>query len=510
MPKQSVRANPISGTTMMFWLFPALIALAVIIFFAIRLPPLINHNVSYTYDQGRDFLAAGSMVINKRPTFLGPTTGVTGLFHGAWWYYVLTIPFIALGGAPIGFYFFNLLLQFAVFILFVYIAYKYAGKLTALFLAFLIGPSPYFILSVVQIGNNIMVIPALAVFIFLNLLLFSEQKSKSVPVWITALLGIMLGLISEFELSFGMFIIPLYFTAIILFGKLRSVVLTAKGGLSFFVGLGLVFLPRLFFELRHEFLQTNTLINFFIKPKLHTPKPYFDVFRDRIELFSHYFRSFSNEQIVLTIFGALLIFLVISVLLRRSIKPFLVFILYMLCGLFFLSTLYKDTFWANYYEGIQLIFLAGVIILVQVMGNFRVVKTILVVLAVLSLTVGIRDAYKTLTSKPTMEGLVKMESIVGYLNRQSASGHGNNCVKVYTPPVIPHTYDYLFMYRKIHDNIPVPETQWIDKKCWFILERDDYKERKEKWMKDQGLDRSTRLYGTKIIDTEIGFYEIKE
>ena len=103
------------------------LVLVSVLFIYIRIKPLHFQTVAYTYDQGRDFLKAAEMVTTKKPTFIGPTTGINGLYHGAWWYYVLAVPFILFKGSPIGFYYFNLAIQFGAFIALFYFQKKYFG-----------------------------------------------------------------------------------------------------------------------------------------------------------------------------------------------------------------------------------------------------------------------------------------------------------------------------------------------------------------------------------------------
>jgi hypothetical protein len=60
------------------------IAAIISIYLILRIKPLLAHSVAYTYDQGRDMMKAAEIVLYKNPTFIGPTTGIEGLFHGAW------------------------------------------------------------------------------------------------------------------------------------------------------------------------------------------------------------------------------------------------------------------------------------------------------------------------------------------------------------------------------------------------------------------------------------------
>ena len=108
--------------------------------------PLYFQSVGYTFDQGRDFLKAAEMILDKNPTFIGPTTGIQGIFHGAWYYYLLLIPFLLLGGVPIGFYYFNFLFHLLSLLVLMFFIRKWFGSVISL----LIGAIIAFILNIIE------------------------------------------------------------------------------------------------------------------------------------------------------------------------------------------------------------------------------------------------------------------------------------------------------------------------------------------------------------------------
>jgi hypothetical protein len=57
-------------------------------------------------------------------------------------------------------------------------------------------------------------------------------------------------------------------------------------------------------------------------------------------------------------------------------------------------------------------------------------------------------------------------------------------LRIYTPPVFSYTYDYLFLYHHNKFQTQIAQKEWVDNTCWFILEKDDFKERKQKWIVD--------------------------
>lgn len=487
-----------------------IIALIFILFCYFRLKPIYFQTVGFTYDQGRDFLKAAEIVLYKNPTFIGPTTGIDGIFHGAWWYYLLTLPFVLFKGLPIGFYYFSFFFHLASFVGLFFILKKYFDLLTSFIITLLISVSGYFIFTSIFVGNNIMVLPFLLLFLIVNFLLLEKKTDK----WfIFIFLGLSLGMVAEFEFAFGLFLVPSYFILIPLFKNLRLQLFKIPNGILFLSSLGIVFIPRMFFELKHNFSQTRTLINFLFKPKLYNPKPYIDVLKDRIMMFYGYYRSlFPNDFL----FFAITFFVVLSVLLvimnkGKIYKNAIKFLLMLLLLLFLFSTLYKDNFWGNYYEGIQYIFIFVIAIFFAIIPRretahnfFLFLKVVIFIcLFFIGLNMFLPDIGKPVKEKD----LVVQIQTVDYIHsiEKDSSAY---CVKVYTPPVIPYTYDYLFLSKRIANNIPEPKKEFVNGSCWFILEYDDFKERREKWIRENIAHDAVRLQYKKFPNnTEVILYK---
>src|SRR3989338_4096209 len=130
----------------------ALFIFVIFLFCYFRLKPLYFQTVGYTFDQGRDFLKAAEIIRDRNITFIGPTTGIQGLFHGAWYYYLLVLPFLLFKGTPIGFYYFNFFIQFVSFVGFAFFLRKYFGSVISLIISYLLATSPYFIFTSIFIS----------------------------------------------------------------------------------------------------------------------------------------------------------------------------------------------------------------------------------------------------------------------------------------------------------------------------------------------------------------------
>jgi hypothetical protein len=66
-------------------------------------------------------------------------------------------------------------------------------------------------------------------------------------------------------------------------------------------------------------------------------------------------------------------------------------------------------------------------------------------------------------------------------------------LRIYTPPVIPYTYNYLLHYS-VHQGYKLPGPGFINDKCWYIIDDDQYKFRIEKWRKENIPHDATLLY----------------
>lgn len=477
-----------------------------IVFIAVRILPILQHAAPYTYDQGRDFLKAEEIVRYKNLTFIGPTTGIMGLFHGAWWYYILSIPYIIFNGIPTGFYVFMLLLTIISTVGFYLFLRKEFGIIPSLFWLSIVTFSPYFTSASYQASNNFLV-PH-----FILLLLFAiYQFFKTRRPFFIFLSSLAAGFILESEVAFGMFMIPSFLLLLIIFSPLRKSVLTKKGIISLALGMIIPFGPRILFELKNHFLQTQTIINFFLKPKLHNPRDFTSIIYERTFLFWDYYRSIfigSNTFIALCILIITIVALV-YIFKNKKIEQIRLPLLYCFVLVFFLyllSLVYKDNFWGNYYEGIQYIFLFIITLIFAAFYSVKFNRLVLISIVLLSAISAIVSGmyYLTQTKETEAVGLRRIEKTVDYI--QSKEHSDKYCVKIYTPPVVPYTYNYLFSYHERVNKIPQPQSDFVDNKCWYIIEADPFAFRLEKWREDN-IPAKAKLLHRKQITSDSAIEE---
>jgi len=462
------------------------------IFIYLRLTPILNQTVPYTYDQGRDFLKAEEIVRFHNLTFIGPTTGIMGLYHGAWWYYLLTIPYFFFNGWPMGFYYFMFLISTIGNLAFFAFLKKEFNFNTALLFLAIVSVSPYFIPLSFFASNNI-----ITPYVILLLIAGTYYLFKTKNYFWLFLTALSLGFIHEFEVSFGIFIIPIFIALLLIFEASRKKLLTLKGIVFLLLGFLIPLLPRILFEIRHQFMQTKTLLSFFLKPKLHNPKAFIDVFNDRTMLFWSYFKSifFNYSSVIALIVIVFIIFTLIKLRKKLTKYVFINLFLFLTILLFSVSLLYKDNFWSNYYEGIQYIFLFIIVSFYYLLSkNFKLFFPVILVLFIgISLFVFVKEIKN---NNIVIKDFKAIDLAVNYLYDQT--GKKDFCLRVYTAPVVPYTYDYLASYYSKIYKINRPIADFIDNKCWFIIEKDPFEFRVEKWKQENIPSQGKKLSFHKI------------
>jgi hypothetical protein len=491
-----------------------LIYLAIITLFLLnRIGPIISQSLPYTYDQGRDFQRAANLVNNLDLVFIGPTTGIEGIFHGAWWYYYLAIPYIIFSGLPIGFYISNLIVHLFSLLAFLYFFNRFLNKELAFLSGALIATSPYFISTSLFVGNNIMVLPAMVIFLISHFLMIEHlPKNNNKKMILFLLAGVSLGLIAEFEFAFGLLLAPVYLLLILSINFLRKIFFTKFTFPYLFLGILFAFLPRILFEIKNDFSQTTKLINYFINPNTYNYKSLAERFFERINLFEGYFQGvFVNNSISLFILVFCLFTLYHAY--KNKILFFsksLLFFSSLVLGLFFISLYYKDNFWGYYYEGLPYVY---VLIIAILIFNFLKIKKIPVnyfnnILIIGISAISLFNLITGLGNESKIDGLAKSNKVVSHIH-ENEKNLNNYCVIIYTPPAIPYTYNYIFYFKDKFNNVPYPKDGWAENKCWFIIEADNYKERRDNWIIERIPTSAQKLEEIIIQDVLVQKWEFK-
>lgn len=452
-----------------------------IVFVYLRLTPIINKTVPYTYDQGRDFLKVEEMIRDKNITFIGPTTGINGVFHGAWWYYFLLVPYVIFSGWPQGFYLFLLFFNSSINILFYLFLNASFGFIPAIFYLMTISVSPYFMRNAFFVSNDMMAPIYVLLLMFSLYKLFDKKETKYL-----FMTGLALGFVLESELAFGIFLIPATLIALVIFKQLKNI----KKFFFILLGLFIPMLPRLLFEVKNHFIQTKALIyNLSLKKDAH-PLLFRAVFEERLRIFIQYWQDlFYSNSLIISI--AMISFLAYFFIFHRkslnnSAKKTLVyFLLTIISFLFIFSLFYQGNFfWGYYFQGVQYFYL-----MITVMVIYGVVKNkksafFAYLLIGYFLLVNVFALVKDIGNQKTIPllGLRADDQIVRYVYKKNADK--SFCLRIYTPPVITFTYNYLLSYYARVNKYQKPLDNFINNQCWYIIDKDDYLERVVDWRKN--------------------------
>ncbi len=463
---------------------------------------VFTNSFAFTYDVGRDMLALRSILLTHKIPLIGATTGLPGIFYGPWWYILLFPFFVIFGGNPQGIAFVMASIGIASIVLAYLVGKKINGESLGLSFAALVSVSPALISLSAQIWN-----PNIAPFFVLLIIwiitnVSTDRKERN---WNYLFLGILLALCIDIEIVFG----TLFMTGtIISILVIKKISIPLKSIMSFIVGTLIIFSPRIFFELRHNFLMTKALINFLSHGEAHSSN-YVEILLNRINIFIDQFSS--SVSAGYKFLGVIFLILSISVIIyfyRKATK--LVKNIILFCGVIIITFLIGTVFfsheiWPHYLVGLPIIYVLIVSISLNLIppkkvGRYFFPYIFLVILFFLNFN---PEAFVTSLTRPVFIGDASVYrnqvAVIDYIYKEASNKKFKYVV--YTPPVHDFTYKYLFDWygpRKYHYK-PVSQANL----AYFIIEPDNqYPMRVTDWLKIRANDGkivNTRKFPSGII-----------
>lgn len=440
----------------------------------------------FVYDQGRDAQIVQE-ILHGKLTFIGPTTGLDGVYLGPFYFYFLVLPYVVGGGNPIiPAYFFIALLSVTCLAIF-WIGNKIAGKKAGIVAAALFAAS----ISQVQFArwlSNPTTLPFFATLAWICLY-FSLEKRKALFFGLT---GILFGICLQLEAANALFFLPA--VAIVMIMEIvigwnhdkktkrssfvqwfRSTWLFPIMALS--IGFLFTFLPQGLFELRHGFISTKALMVAMRAPKeVSLPSSIPRRIALLVDLFSRAWfwrHSWTIPLFALTIIGAILGFIRHPEIRKQRLFR-------LLCCWFFvpliahiLYTGNHGNFW-DYYIIAQHI---PLYLLVTVLYMRRWNKTTLVIIPffcflIFSLAIGSNLITWTEYRIPYTERLslsLQLDAIHWIVAQQGNTPFG---VHIYTPNLLDNAYRYLISYQAKKTGILPQEHAERVEDMYLIVEDD--------------------------------------
>ncbi|MCX7955574.1 MAG: glycosyltransferase family 39 protein [Patescibacteria group bacterium] len=473
----------------------------IILFFYIyfRITPIINETVPYTYDQGRDFLKTQEIVKTGNIPFIGPTTGLEGIFHGAWIYYLLSIPYILTSGSLLSFYYFFFFINLGLNLLFFYFAKKYFGLTNAFLFLTATSISDYFIKNSFFPSNDHLAPFFMILFIYFSYSYFLKKSKKDL-----FFIGLFSGFILESEFAFGLFLIPSVLFSFFIIEKKDFI----KKIHFFIIGSIIPILPRILFEIKNNFLQTKNFLKYFFENTNNKIEfNFLNIFKERLFLFFNYINDIFVFKSI-SIFFILILFISLIYLLKNKKNEWLKFSLLIICFIFILSFIYKKgPFYSYYLGGIQYLFLTIFLFVLNKQKKLNFFLILLILFYFFINTINFKNSI--LNKKIPFLGLRADNNIIKYLIKKT--NNQDFCLKIYTPPVIPYTYQYLLNYYNQKKLIKIPKNDFYKNQCYMIIDFDQYQFRIDEWRKNN-IPKEAYLLEKKVFEnkTLIELYEIKK
>lgn len=399
--------------------------------------------LDFHYDQGRDAMVIWNLWHNGKFFLIGPVTGLPGIFLGPLYYYLIAVPYLIGGGNPVyPSIFLSSLVTLGLF--FLYKAGEKIGDKKLGFIALMVGSFSYSLVMSGRWLSNPTPIYLTSILIF-YLMYLVTLKSKNVYWYLIFLFA---GVSFHFESASAAFYMPVVLAFCIWQRKKLDLKTFFISGFLLF----LTFTPQLIFNFKHGNILLNNILQELPKQERISGNWQL-MLTDRLKLFWEMFsnklfvenRTYSKISILVSFVG--LIFLIKNKKFTNIIKLFALFLLIP----FSIYTIYRgnhgflyDYYFTGYYLILVLLFSLGMwSISKKPLGGM--VVTIFLVLFLMDngkyfvrrFTVGVNDGQDIFISNQLQA--------IDWIYKNAGDSEFN--VDVYVPPVIAHSYNYLFTYR---------------------------------------------------------------
>lgn len=410
--------------------------------------------LGFYYDQGRDALKIWDLWHKGDLMFIGPVTGLAGIFLGPFYYYLIT-PFYLLGGGNPLYpaYFLAFLATIAIGVLF-YLGTILHSKQTG-FIAVIVASFSYYMILAARWLSNPTPILLTSVLLFLSLYRIANNASQN---WWLAV-SFLVGLSMHFESASAVFYIPI--VGLFFLWRVWNYFLSQKKqklpSMKIAIFSSLVFLSTLVPQIAFNFANDNLLFDNFQKVIVKNESfraPNELVITKRLNFFFGALKSklfplsggYANLFSIVSLLGLAYSFPKLKK--NKSLTLFLIFLGVPLVGYVFFQGNYGniyDYYLTGYYLPMILLFAIGIGELWQKKGGKIVVLVFFLIFLIENLTVA-KNYFKNDLSGKNHISLGNEIKAVDWIYQDAAFLQEFN-VDIYVPPVIPHAYDYLLLWR---------------------------------------------------------------
>src|SRR5579859_3793251 len=256
----------------------------------------LDHNLFFGFEQGRDAQIIENIYLHHEFKLVGPKTDLAGIFHGAYYYYVMVLPSWISHGNPLVLSFWLVFLSSFVPVIMYFFAKDFWGsKKLGVVAAILTAMSYEYIIYARWLSNVTLAIPFLLFTFFCLWFLHVVQK----PKWFIAAV-LCAAIAAQFEivlvLLFGFVFVVLFLLRFLPRPNFRTLLITA--GVLF-----IIFAPHILFNFRNQNVIAKAIVGFAIGHNQNSPIDFGGNFHFFLESYMTVFRkalSLPNNVLVLT------------------------------------------------------------------------------------------------------------------------------------------------------------------------------------------------------------------
>jgi len=406
-------------------------ALVLILSGFLRYTQVKNYNFPLTFDQARDLLDIRVLAGFHDFKISGPTTSITGLNLGPY-YYIFNLPAFWLGsGDPQALVIYNIFwFLFTAVIIFLYFFKKNIQIGLIFSLTFLMAPQLF---PTTHYFWNAHTVVYFVVFYFLALLTFLESKTfKSALI-----LGIFSALVIQFEAAFGSLCFAFSLLTVLLFKNRRNFKFYLIGSLPWF-------LPQLAYEVLHRFQMTRLFLGIFNGQNLILGQS-----TSLTQIFSTHLATllkyFEGQFMLPYCWGLFLLLPLILFAIYKKAHPAITHVsLFIVFALVYYTLIYRHPLKPWYLDGLRVWYcLVFSLILGSVVRLKRLVYPILAVFLLFSFTSTVSDQLKVYRqSLPSRDpkNTANQLAAIDWVYAHSAS------VPFAAYNYVPETYDFPLQY----------------------------------------------------------------
>ena len=456
----------------------------------------------FYFDQGRDALVIWDFWHKGDLFFVGPTTGIAGIFRGPWYYWLIAPIYLVGGGDPIWpATFLSLLSVVAVIFIFI-LGKEIAGRSAGLIAAIIASFSYYIMIASRWLSNPtpMLIISVLIIFSSFRII----DSKKPTKYWLLILF--LLGMAMQFGSAAEIFYFPV--VALIVIWKRKT--LSKRLLFVSFCLLVISFLPQIIFDIRHQGILSGNIQKFLFEEgsfklsfweiiKIRLPF-YWDMFTNKI------WPGEPNLIKSATVMG-FLVFVANwrEILKNNKFKITLLFWISPMIGMLFFQGNYGNVY-DYYFTGFYLIFilLFSTIFSFLLRSSFGLILLVTFFFFFFKINLPLIKNFITAgVDGPTTVAFGNQKQAVDWIYEDLPAGRQVPfSIDVYVPPVIPYAYDYLFVWYgpKIAGYEPSKD---VINPLYTIYEVDPpHPERLEAWLKRQegiGIVEKEKKFGGIVV-----------